>query len=707
MIPPGECMYAGRKRRKPVQKQRPAAGSERSNPSKRHRDRLNAELDHLASLLPFPPDIISKLDKLSVLRLSVSYLRVKSFFQAVQEPCPRLPARDSSPGDGRACRGSAVLEGRLLLESLDGFALVVSAEGMIFYASATIVDYLGFHQTDVMHQNIYDYIHVDDRQDFCRQLHWAMDPPQVAFGQPLRSETEDAILGRLLKAQEGGMGPPTEYSAFLTRCFVCRVRCLLDSTSGFLTMQFQGKLKFLFGQKKKAPSGTALPPRLSLFCVAVPVLLPSVVEMKMKSSLLRGRHRADVAVDSKAKPTPGLGDPELHGKPSHLAGRSNGETRVSVFRVQAEPGRGVPGVSDLAVEPEGEEEPRRMLGGSSGVRVQKETHLYDCPFETQGQTKHLAWTTGKQDQDGGARLKLEPRDSGPFSGRAQPRGACMPYPGVQGTFNASGVPPFRNPSSAHPLSHSPGTYSSRTSRPLRSGDPGQAHPPTTCPFPPPPRAQRFAVGGYSTESAKLQSVPVPLGAPAHPVLSLDVPIKVENDSGSEGTADGYFVAAHPLCLGAGDEAGRQPVGLASRMHLKTEPDHPTPLPLCAGPRHPTFAPHFGHRVLGAHPHSRAASRSSRELAPFYPASRGCLEHVHGLPESGPAHCLWVRGHDPRQPYPLRYDCRAPGAAPMVKREPLDSPPWAAHSQSGVSGPFPKSALATVMPPRASECSFLP
>ncbi|XP_059789934.1 aryl hydrocarbon receptor [Balaenoptera ricei] len=305
--------YASRKRRKPVQKTVkpvPAEGI-KSNPSKRHRDRLNTELDRLASLLPFPQDVINKLDKLSVLRLSVSYLRAKSFFDVALQstPADRNGVQDNCR---TKCReGLNLQEGEFLLQALNGFVLVVTTDALVFYASSTIQDYLGFQQSDVIHQSVYELIHTEDRAEFQRQLHWALNPSQC----PDSGQKIDEANGLSQPAVYYNPDQvPPENSSSMERCFVCRLRCLLDNSSGFLAMNFQGRLKYLHGQNRKGKDGSILPPQLALFAIATPLQPPSILEIRTKNFIFRTKHKLDftpTGCDAKGRIVLGYTEAEL------------------------------------------------------------------------------------------------------------------------------------------------------------------------------------------------------------------------------------------------------------------------------------------------------------------------------------------------------------------------------------------------------------
>lgn len=359
--------YANKKRKKPVLKPKKATDVNevvKSNPSKRHRDRLNGELDRLTELLPFSEDIRSRLDKLSVLRLSVGYLRVKSYFKATVKngnQSPMLPGTNGKTGNSslmvpglngqnnNCVDMTSFSEGDLLLQALNGFVIVVTADGLVFYASPTIKDYLGFHQSDVVHQSVFELIHTDDRELFRQQLHFALNPPEATDGAGLQNCSEAVSFNPEQL--------PPENSSFLERSFMCRFRCLLDNSSGFLALKFQGRLKYLHGQSVLRDNGTHVQPQLALFSIAMPVQPSTIVEIRAKMLLFQTRHKLDftpTGVDGRGKIILGYSEAELCMKGSgyqfihaadmmycadnHIRMIKTGESGMTVFRLLSKSG---------------------------------------------------------------------------------------------------------------------------------------------------------------------------------------------------------------------------------------------------------------------------------------------------------------------------------------------------------------------------------
>ncbi|KAK2818642.1 hypothetical protein Q5P01_024203 [Channa striata] len=320
----------------------------KTNASKRHRDRLNVELDHLTSLLPFSGEVTAHLDKLSVLRLSVGYLKVKSYFHAVLQNNTRsapLGSANDKNGTSLSLNRAKFPEGEFLLQALNGFMLVVTADGTIFYASQTIQAFLGYHQSDVVHQSVYELVHVDDRDTFKYQLHFAFNPNRTSAD--IRADDAQSSV----RASSGSPSSmphyvPAENSSFLERSFCCRLRCLLDNTSGFLPLNFSGRLKHLPQGQVRAP------PQLALFAIATPMQPPSVVEICTKTLFFQTKHRLDfapVGIDSRGKLVLGYTETELlttgsgyqfihaadmmYCADTHLRTIKTGESGLAIFRL--------------------------------------------------------------------------------------------------------------------------------------------------------------------------------------------------------------------------------------------------------------------------------------------------------------------------------------------------------------------------------------
>ncbi|XP_051936676.1 endothelial PAS domain-containing protein 1-like [Hippocampus zosterae] len=126
---------------------------EKSRDAARSRRSKETEVFYqLAHQLPLPHNVSAHLDKASIMRLAISFLRTQRLFDA-------------------GCKGSDDEEmSSLYLKSLEGFITVVTSDGDMIFLSENINKFVGLTQVELTGQSIFDFTHPCDHDEIRENL---------------------------------------------------------------------------------------------------------------------------------------------------------------------------------------------------------------------------------------------------------------------------------------------------------------------------------------------------------------------------------------------------------------------------------------------------------------------------------------------------------------------------------------------------------
>lgn len=231
------------------EKSRDAARCRRSKESE-----VFYELSHQ---LPLPHNVSSHLDKASIMRLTISYLRIRRLLDA---------------GD---LAGESDMEKQLncfYLKALEGFVLVLTEEGDMIYLSENVNKCMGLTQFELTGHSVFDFTHPCDHEELREMLTFRNGPAKK------------------------GKEQITERSFFL------RMKCTLTSrgrtvnikSATWKVLHCTGHMRVYDNCNNQNHCGYKKPPMTCMVLICEPIPHPSNIEFPLDSKTFLSRHSLDM-----------------------------------------------------------------------------------------------------------------------------------------------------------------------------------------------------------------------------------------------------------------------------------------------------------------------------------------------------------------------------------------------------------------------------
>ncbi|XP_013009795.1 neuronal PAS domain-containing protein 2 isoform X2 [Cavia porcellus] len=183
-----------------------AKRASRNKSEKKRRDQFNVLIKELSSMLP---GNTRKMDKTTVLEKVIGFLQKHNEVSAQTEIC-------DIQQDWKPSFLSNEEFTQLMLEALDGFIIAVTTDGSILYVSDSITPLLGHLPSDVMDQNLLNFLPEQEHSEVYKMLSSPMLLNEAPSPEFLKSDNDLEFYCHLLRGSLNPKEFPTyEYIKFV------------------------------------------------------------------------------------------------------------------------------------------------------------------------------------------------------------------------------------------------------------------------------------------------------------------------------------------------------------------------------------------------------------------------------------------------------------------------------------------------------------